>query len=139
MIDLARPGGNVALQEPDAAGWNFHPRRWGWERLKPAILSAFRAGGGDFDCGRRTFSLLRRAGLADVRARAHVLALEPGHPYRRLAVQFATSLRQRILDAHLMTERELDDAIADCDAAVNDPDTLCTTFTLIQAWGRKAG
>jgi SAM-dependent methyltransferase len=139
MIDLTRPGGVVAIQEPDSSSWNFHPRRAGFDALKPTILRAFRAGGGDCDAGVRLFSMLRHAGLEDVQVRAHVLTLPPGHPYRRLAVQLATSLRQRILDGGLLTEEQLDATLADCEAAADDQNTICTTFTLMQAWGRKPG
>lgn len=137
MIDLTRPGGVIAVQEPDSASWNCHPRRAGWDALKPAILRAFRAGGGDFDAGTRLFSMLRQAGLEHVQVRAQVLTLPHGHAYRRSPVQFATSLRSRILEGRLLSQRQLDAAIADCEAAADDPNTLFTTFTLMQAWGRK--
>ena len=137
MIDLVRPGGVVAIQEPDSASWNFHPRRAGFDALKPTILRAFRAAGGDFDAGLRLFSMLRQAGLEDIQVRAHVKVLPPKHAYRRLPAQFAESLRQRILDGGLLGKDQLDAAIADCEAAADDDNTLCTTFTLLQAWGRK--
>ena len=137
MIDLTRPGGVIAIQEPDSASWNCHPRRAGFDALKPAILRAFRAGGGDFDAGVRLFDMLRRAGLADVQVRAHVVALPPGNPYRRLPVQLAHSLRRRILEGELLTASQFSAAIADCEAAADDGATVFTTFTLMQAWGRK--
>jgi len=137
MIELTRPGGVVAIQEPDSASWNVHPRRAGFDALKPAILRAFRAGGGDFHAGTRIFDMLRRAGLEDVQVRAHVLALPPGHPYRRLPVLFANSLRRRILEDELLTPSQFSAAVADCEAAADDAATLATTFTLMQAWGRK--
>ena len=137
MIDLTRPGGVVAIQEPDSASWNVHPRRAGFDALKPAILRAFRGGGGDFDAGTRIYDMLRRAGLEDVQVRAHVKALPPGHPYRRLPVQFANSLRRAILEGELLTASQFTAAIADCEAAAEDAATVATTFTLMQAWGRK--
>jgi hypothetical protein len=81
--------------------------------------------------------MLRRAGLEDVKVRARVLELPHGHPYRRLPVQLATSLREEILGRGLMTEDQLDAAVADCDHAADDPDSVWTTFTLVQAWGRR--
>ena len=137
MINLTRPGGVIAIQEPDSSSWNFHPRRAGFDALKPTILRAFRAAGGDCDAGVRLYSMLRHAGLEDVQVRAHVLTLPPQHPYRWMPAQVATSLRHRILDGGLLTSDQLDAAIADCDAAAADDDTICTTLTLMQAWGRK--
>lgn len=42
--------------------------------------------------------MLRRAGLEDVHMRAAVVALHDIHPYKRLPIQFATSLRKRSVD-----------------------------------------
>jgi hypothetical protein len=53
---LTKPGGIIAIQEPDAAAWRCYPPSAAWDRLKAAILEAFRRGGGDFDAGRRTQS-----------------------------------------------------------------------------------
>lgn len=90
--------------------------------------------GGDFDVGRRTYGMLRRAGLEAVQIRAAVRALGPGHPYRRLPIQFAISLRQRILQ--VVDEAELDELVADCERIAADPDTYMATFIVTQVWGR---
>jgi SAM-dependent methyltransferase len=98
MWRLTRPGGIIAIQEPDAAAWASYLPSGAWDRLKAAILEAFRRGGGDFDAGQRTFGMLRDRGAEDVRIRTALIALPPGHAYLRLPVQFATSLRDRILE-----------------------------------------
>ena len=81
--------------------------------------------------------MLRQAGLEEVRIRAAVIALQNGHPYMRLPVQFATSLRQRILDASLLTEAQLDEALAAWEEIASNPDTFVTSFIVTQVWGRK--
>ena len=123
------------IQEPDASAWACHPPSLAWDALKSAILQAFKAGGGDFDAGVRTFGLLRSAGVTDVQVRNAVIALQDGHPYMRLPIQFATSLRQRILDGEFLTESELDEHMAACEEMVRDPATWVTTFILTQVWG----
>ena len=40
-IRLVRPGGIVALQEPDGSSLNCHPPHPAWDRLKAALLGAF--------------------------------------------------------------------------------------------------
>ena len=137
MIALTRPGGLVAVQEPDSASWNCHPRRAGFDALKPAITRAFRTAGGDLDAGTRLFSMLRQAGLEDVQVCAQVLMIPPGEPDRRLPALLATSLRRRIVEGGLLTEAQFDTALADCEAAAQDHNTLFTTPTLVQASGRK--
>jgi ubiquinone/menaquinone biosynthesis C-methylase UbiE len=90
---LTKPGGIIAIQEPDAAAWGCYPPSNAWDRLKTTILEAFQRGGGDFNAGRRTHAMLQERGAEDVQMRAAVVALAPGHPYLRLPVQFATSLK----------------------------------------------
>lgn len=136
MERLVRPGGVLAIQEPDSVAWTCIPAHHAWARLTSLIRAAFARGGGDFDAGRRTYSMLRRAGLHDVQLRAAVLALADGHPYRRLPIQFVASLRQRILEGHLMEQTELEEVIAECERVAADPDTYMTTFLVTQVWGR---
>ena len=138
IIALTRPGGIVAIQEPDATSWNCYPSHPAWAKLKDAILAAFTRGGGDFNAGQRTFGMLRHAGLEDLQLRAAVIALQDQHPYKRLPIQFAASLRKRILDAGLLSESELDFTIAECEQVANDPKTIVISFVVTQVWGRKA-
>ncbi len=138
MVALTRPGGIIVIQEPDATCWNCYPTHPAWAKLKDAILAAFRRGGGDFNAGQRTFGMLRRAGLQDVQIRAAVIALPDQHPYRRLPIQFATSLRKRILDASLLSESELNKTIAECEQVVSDPATIVMSPVVTQVWGRTA-
>lgn len=137
ILALTRPGGVVAIQEPDANSWNCFLPHPAWARLKGAILAAFARGGGDFNAGQRTYGMLRRAGLEGVQIRAAVVALQDGHPYMRLPIQFATSLRRRILDAGILTEAGLDEAMAGCEQIAKDPETFVTSFVITQIWGRK--
>jgi SAM-dependent methyltransferase len=134
---LTKPGGIIAIQEPDAAAWGCYPPSDAWDRLKTVIIEAFRRGGGDFNAGRRTHAMLQECGAEDVRIRAAVVALAPGHPYLRLAVQFATSLKNRILDESLMSNSELDEAIAECERVASNPKTIGATFVVMQVRGCK--
>jgi ubiquinone/menaquinone biosynthesis C-methylase UbiE len=137
MLRLTRPGGVIAVQEPDATSWHCVPSHPAWDQLKEAILAAFARGGGDFNAGQRTYSLLRHAGLQDIQLRAAVVALPPQHPYLRLPIQFATSLRQRILDGGFLAEAELNATMAACERMAQDPETIGLTFIVTQVWGRK--
>lgn len=137
MLGLTKLGGTVAIQETEATSWNCFPQHPAWFKLKELILAAFKRGGGDFDAGQRTFTMLRKAGLQDVQVRAALFALPHGHPYRQLPVQFATSLRPRILSNSLLSEAELDELLGSCQELINDPARFWLTFTVIQVWGRK--
>jgi hypothetical protein len=83
--------------------------------------------------------MLRRAGLRDVQIRAAVVAVQRDHPYKRLPVQFATSLRGRILDGGLLGEAELDACVAACERLAADPESVMVSFLVTQVWGRRPG
>jgi len=138
MLRLVRPGGVVAIQEPDASCWNAAPLNPSWSTLKAAILDAFRAGGGDFNAGCRTFGMLRGAGLQQVSQRNAVLAATGDHPYKRLPLLFAATLRKRILDSGLLSEIELEACLSDVALVANDPGSVMTTFIVTQVAGQKA-
>ena len=134
---VTKPGGTIAIQEPDAAAWGCYPPSDAWDRLKTVIGEVFRRGGGDINAGRRTHAMLQERGAEDVRVRAAIVALTPSHPYLRLPVQFATSLKNRILDGGLMSRSELDEAIVECERVASNTQTIGTTFVVMQVRGRK--
>ena len=128
---LARPGGLLVLEDPDTSSWQYHPGAPAAQLLIDLILEAFRAGGGDFDAGRREYQLLADAGLQPG-VRAEVVALPPGHPYLHLPVQFAASLRPRLLN--LTGQDRLDRCIQAARAELAEPARWGLTFTLVQTW-----
>lgn len=130
---LLKPGGWLVLEDPDAASWHVNPPGPATQRLIDQILDAFRASGGDFDAGRSLRSYLVGLGI-EPNLDAHVLVLQPGHPYLRLPLQFAASLAPRIeptigADAFASLRNEAERELA-------DTARWGTTFTLIQAYGR---
>jgi SAM-dependent methyltransferase len=129
---LARPGGTIVLEDPDAASWRFNPPAPALERLIELIVEAFRLSGGDWQAGRGHLHLLREFGI-EGNVRAEVLALPPGHPYLRLPLQFAASLEERLLS--LVTADELEDLRKQGEAELQEPGRWGTTFTLLQCWG----
>ncbi len=130
-----KPGGVLVLEDPDSGTWRVNPDAPATTELIRLVLEAFREGGGDFDAGRRLPDLLRSAGVAEPRVRASVRALEPGHPYLRLPLQFAASLEPRLVPS-LVAAPPLDWLRADVEAELARPVAWGTTFTLVGAWGR---
>jgi SAM-dependent methyltransferase len=127
---LLRKGGTLVLEDPDMASWRVHPDASAVQALIGWIERGFLAAGGNFNAGRELPALLRQAGFAP-RMRAQVVALEPGHPYLRLPLQFAASLRPRLLT--LLPEPELNALLQRAEAELAREGTWGTTFTLIQA------
>lgn len=137
MLRLTRPGGIVGFQEPDLSSWSCYPDRAVWMRLRDALRSSFSAGGADLDSGSRTFGLLRRAGLEDVRIRAAALALQGAHPAKRFLVDLAGQHRERILASGAIAEGALEETLAECEGIAADPETVVVSFLMSQVWGRK--
>jgi SAM-dependent methyltransferase len=128
-----RPGGVLVLEDPDTRSWGFNPPAPAAERLIELIRRAFTAAGSDFDSGRALPSLLRGIGI-EPELDAHVVALEAGHPYLSAPLQFARSLRPRLLA--LVDESDLDELLESVERELADPERWGVTWTLVQAWGR---
>lgn len=130
---LVKPGGWLVLEDPETGTWRENPLAPSAAYLRVLILEAFARSGGDFDAGRRLPEYLRAVGI-EPKIHAECIALEPGHPYLKLPIQFANSLRPRLLS--LVPETELDRLLSAATAELDDPLRWGTTFTLVQSWGQ---
>jgi SAM-dependent methyltransferase len=135
-IRLARPGGIVALQEPDGSTLNCHPPHPAWDRLKAALLGAFAGVGADLTLARRLYALARDAGLADAQYRPFLVGVRAIDPMVDYLPSTIESLRGTVLRLGLLSEPELVAALADCRAHLRDPGTAFTMYTVAQVWGR---
>lgn len=133
---LLRPGGILVLEEPDIASWRVNPEAPAVQRLIALIEQGFLSAGGNFNAGRELPSLLRGTNI-ESGVSAHVVALEPGHPYLRLPIQFADSLGPRL--ERLLSANDLDELIEQAERELARPGTWGTTFTLVQAFGALQG
>lgn len=133
---LVKPGGIVALQEPDMAALNCYPPHPAWERLKTALQRAFASVGADICLAQRLFAVARRAGLDDVQYRTFVVGVRSTDPMVDYLPSTVESLRGTIVDNDLMTAPDLDEDLAACRAHLCDPDTVFTMYIVAQVWGR---
>jgi SAM-dependent methyltransferase len=138
MVSLARPGGTVAVQEPDLSTWGYEPECPSWARLSQALAAAI-ARAGDPHVGLRMPEFLARAGVEGIASRPVTLEVPTSHPHARLPLAWIAAQHDAILDDGLATERELHDAVAALERHLGRPDTVMTTPTTIQAWGRRPG
>jgi ubiquinone/menaquinone biosynthesis C-methylase UbiE len=130
---LVTPNGWIVLEDPDAGSWRENPLAPSAARLRSLVVEVFARSGGDFNAGRRLPEYLRAVGV-DPAVHCECIALEPAHPYLQLPVQFATSLRPKLIQ--LIDESELDRLLDAARAELADPIRWGETFTLVQAWGR---
>ena len=132
---LVRPGGLLVLEEWDLGSWHFNPPAPAAERLIGLLAEIFSSLGGQ--AGRGLPELLREIGIEEPGIDAHVIALEPGHPYLRLPLQFSVALESRLLET--LNEDELASLRGEAETELTEPGRWGTTFTLIQSWGRLEG
>ena len=109
MVRLARPGGWVAVLEPDGGGRMCYPPHLAWDRLTQIFRSAQQVDGADTFIGRRLPELFRQAGLVTIGVEAKADIYPVGHSRRTILVDLVRSMRLKILTAGIATEHELDE------------------------------
>ena len=139
MTRLARPGGVVAVQEPDSAAWVIDPPHPAWQLLLTEVFDVYPRTGRDFHTGRRAARLLRDAGLRDVQVRVLARVTAPGEYFQTFLLTLAVLMREEILAGGRLTPRQLDSSIAELRQHLSKPGTLTCLPTIWQAWGSKPG
>jgi SAM-dependent methyltransferase len=133
---LAKPGGIVALQEPDGSTLKCFPPHPAWGRLKMALLGAFTGVGANLELAERLYHFMHQSGLRDVQYRTTLLGVRSIDPMVDYLPSTVESLRGTIVKLGLMSESELNAALADCRAHLAKPGTSFTMYTVAQVWGR---
>ena len=137
---LVRPGGIVALQEPDGTTLNCYPPHPAWDRLKAALLATFSGVGADLELARKLYFLVKQAGFRDVQYRAALLAVRSIDPMVDYLPSTIESLRATILRLGLLNEGDLIDSLAHCRQHLAKPETSlpCTPSRKCGAGERRA-
>lgn len=133
---LARPGGIVALQEPDGSTLNCYPPSPAFEKLKSVYLEAFKGVGADIELAKQLYFLVYQAGFRDVQYRTSLLGVRSTDPMVDYLPSTVESIRGAILKLGLIAENDLSRAVADCREHLAEPGASFTLFTLAQVWGR---
>jgi SAM-dependent methyltransferase len=135
MVRLVRPGGVVALHEPDATTQRYDPPLPAQARLLQVLNTYAEMNGIDRTIGLKIPRLLKEAGLVDVRVNSFVHIYPPGHGRRALLLEFVENARSRILETNLIEEIEFNELTAALKNHLEDPETLVLSSVFIQAWG----
>jgi len=137
MVRIARPGGVVALQEPDHSGWVCDPPHPAWDPLLAELLAAYRRNGKNFNTGRRIARALRDAGLTDVQVQVSARVTQAGEYYQTFLLTLTSLMRDQIITGGRLTAAELDGQVASLRAHLDQPGALTCMATMWQAWGTK--
>jgi methyltransferase family protein len=136
-IRLAKPGGVVALQEPDGSTLNCYPPHPAWDRLKAALMGVFSGVGADLGLARAIYFLVRQTELEDVQYRPFLVGVRSMDPMVDYLPSTVESLRGAIIKLGLISEAEFPELLAACRSHLRQPDTAFTMYTVAQVWGRK--
>lgn len=136
-VRLARPGGVVALQEPDGTTLNCYPPHPSWDVLKAALLGAFRSVGADLTLASRLYHVMCGAGLEDVAYRPFLVGVRACDPMVDYLPATVESLRGTVIANGLLSDSELDAALSACRSHLAEPSTSFTMYWVAQVWGRK--
>jgi len=137
MVRLTRPGGWVAVMEPDLGLTLFHPPHPVWDRVLETFVKVIQAEGADPFVGRRLPHLLRDAGLTQVEVESRADVAPSGDSRRTVLVDLLRVVRAKAVASGIASDAELDDLDRAARRHLADPDTLAVPHLLFLAWGRK--
>ena len=137
MVRIARPGGVIALQEPDFSSCVCDPPHQAWDPLLAELLAAYRRNGKNFNSGRRIARDLRDAGLTGVQVRVTARLTQPGEYYQTFLLTLTSLMRDQIITGGRLTAADFDVQAESLRAHLAQPGTLTCQPTMWQAWGTK--
>jgi SAM-dependent methyltransferase len=112
LAGALRPGGWLVVEDYDGHTFGVtHPEHPPWARVTDAIARALELAGADAYWGSRMEGTLRAAGLAEVDVQGLALA-QPAPQLAPWALPIVGRLRDRLVDAGLATDAEIDQATA---------------------------
>lgn len=137
MVRLVRPGGWVAVMEPDSGVNLYHPPHPTWQRMHDIFMAGFRVDGADPLIGRRVLELLEQAGLSQIGVEARMDVYPLGNSRRRIRLELIRSMRPKLVAAGIASEAELDDLDRSAGELLDDPHTLVMPILYFLVWGRR--
>lgn len=137
-VRLAASRGVVAMQEADFRTLRCYPEHPAWSELSGIFVACFPDGGGD-PIAHQLYRLLKRAGLEDVCYNPVLIGTREQDAWRDYMPSTIESMRKRIIDELGVPKDRLEKLIADVRMHLSHPETVWTSYTVIQIWGRVPG
>jgi ubiquinone/menaquinone biosynthesis C-methylase UbiE len=137
MVRLAKPGGAVAVAEPDTELALCYPPHPAFDRICAIFPVAFSRNGADPAIGRRVSELFRQAGLTDVGVESRAQMYPPGNSRRTVRLDLVRAMRTQIVEMGLASGQELDELDAAARPHPEDPHTVVMSGLLFLVWGHK--
>jgi ubiquinone/menaquinone biosynthesis C-methylase UbiE len=137
LVEAARPGGLVVVEDIEFAAHFSYPACSALERYVFLYQQAVQQRGGDANIGPRLVGLLLDAGLRRVDLEVVQPAVRKGLG-KRIAQVTMEHIRETVVGAGLAAPGVVDTIVADLDHFARDPRTILSLPRIFQVWGRKA-
>lgn len=137
MVQAARPGGVVAVEDIEFAAHFSHPRCVALDRYVTLYQEVVKRKGGDANIGPSLVGLLMTAGLEEV----HVEVVQPTYRSglgKRIAQVTMEHIKEAVVGEGLASVQEVDSIVADLDRYAADESTIVSLPRIFQVWGRRA-
>jgi SAM-dependent methyltransferase len=140
MAAALTPGGWLLVEDTDHASWAPDPAVEAgaaelFSKWTVAYLQLCRTAGVEAYAGRRLYGELHTLGLTEVIAEGRVFMVRGGSPNAEVWRLTAEQVRDRIIDASLLTAREMEAPLA----LLADPAFIWMEGLVMAAWGRRPG
>ncbi len=129
---VCRPGGTIAVQEPDFASTGAWPPNRAYERAAELAGALF-----DVEAGRKAWKQLVDTGIRGTEVDAEVIVETEGDTVRRLVTRSLEAIGGGLLEEGVLAEEEYEELVAEA-RGVEDEDRhrLVAIYTVYSVWGR---
>jgi trans-aconitate methyltransferase len=135
-LALAKPGGVLALQEPDLSTLRCFPPDSAFSNLRDYLIGCFSGVGADATGAHYFYAKLRQLGLRDVAYRTAMPGVRSFDPLVDYLPATVESVRRTVLRLGLATEERLNQELGACRRHLRQSDVVFTMFTVVQVWCR---
>lgn len=135
-LRILKPGGTLAMQEATFSTLRCYPPHPAWDGLIDLFSASFPGHEGE-PIAHQLYRKLRAAGCQDVHYRPCVVGTRSGDPWQDYLPATVESLRGPLLSRNIIEEEKLDTLLSECRQHLSDPDTVFSSVTCVQVWGKK--
>lgn len=128
---VCRPGGTIAVQEPDFASTGAWPPSPAYEKAEELIRPVF-----DVNAGRKAWKQLRDAGVRRPDVDARVIVETEGDAVRRLVTRSLQGVGAALVQEDVLEAEKVERIVADARKVEQDPDRLVAIYSVYSVWGK---
>jgi len=137
MVQAARPGGVVVVEDIQFAGHFAYPPCPAFDRYVTLYQEVAQRNGGDANIGPRLLGMFLDAGLAEVDLEVIQPTYRQG-PGKQIASVTMEHIREAVVAAGLAGAREISAIVSELDAFAGNPRSMMSLPRIFQVWGKKS-